>query len=205
MTNERSCCPGTLTDQEFYTRLYHKIIVYQKPFLTLQDAEDCASVLVTKLWVKHRAELEDYRQGKRPENWLRVSSRNAAINFKVQQEQFQCIDLGSLQVDAGGRPPLETMSQGASLEGGAIASELYLRLATAMSQLPQTTRDTLLRHYVQDESWVEIARSLGDTPDNIRQKVGRALHAIRKKLEAEGLMLVEANDYLAIIASPGGT
>ncbi len=203
MKNERAPCFANLTDQDFYMQLYRRIVAYQKLYLLMPDAEDCALALIIKLWANHRSELEDYRQGVKPESWLRVSALNAAKNFVLERERHQeHDDPYPSQLDEEGADRFaKTTSPQSSVDTAVIANELDCRLKKALSRLPQTTTSILLRHYVEEETWVEIAASLEDTPDNVRQKAGRAVGRIKKILEADGLDLAELNDYLASIHS----
>jgi RNA polymerase sigma factor (sigma-70 family) len=203
MKNERAPCFANLTDRDFYMQLYRRIVAYQKTYLLTPDAEDCALALIIKLWANHRSELEDYRHGVQPESWLRVSALNAAKNFVIERERHQGHDDPyPMQLDEEGANRLaKTMSPEPPLEAVAIAHELNCRLEKALSHLLKTTTSILLRHYVEGETWVEIAASLEDTPDNVRQKAGRAVGRIKKILEADGLDLAELNDYLASMHS----
>ena len=203
MKNERAPCFVNMTDQDFYTRLYLRIVAYQKLYLLTPDAEDCALALIIKLWANHRSELEGYRQGVKPESWLRVSALNAAKNFVLERGHHQGHeDLYPIQLDEEGANRLaRTMYPEPPLEAAVIANELNCRLTKALSHLSEATTSILLRHYVEEETWVEIAASLKDTQDNVRQKAGRALGRIRKILEADGLGLAELNDYLASMHS----
>jgi RNA polymerase sigma-70 factor (ECF subfamily) len=120
--------------------------------------------------------------------WLRrILARNLAHAAR---------DLGRAKRDVGRERSLEEAvdASSARLEAWLAAeqsspsqqaarNEQLLRLAEALSELPEAQREAVVRHYWQDRSLAEIGAELGRTPAAVAGLLHRGLKQLRGRLQ----------------------
>lgn len=57
-------------------------------------------------------------------------------------------------------------------------------LAAALSRLPESQREAVLRRVVAEQEYREIADHVGCSEQVVRQRVSRGLAALRRRMEA---------------------
>lgn len=71
-------------------------------------------------------------------------------------------------------------------------SEIDLLLDHALVRLSRRDRDTLLQHFIEDQSFADIAAQTGATPAAVKQRVHRALAKLREYFHQQGLPATDA-------------
>src|SRR5262245_59291878 len=80
------------------------------------------------------------------------------------------------------------LSPGPTPSGVAEAKELAEQVAAVVAELPEADREILLLRQVQDLPYEEVALLLDIDPAAARQRYGRALLRLQKRLEDQGLL-----------------
>lgn len=152
----------------------------------LQASEDIAQETFLTAW-QRRGQLEN-PQSFLP--WLRQVARNRAIDH-VRARRYR-----ETPVD-----PLEHLAGIAAEPGQGPAlsherSEQARRLAEALDEIPESSRDVLLLYYREGERSADVAALLGISEAAVRKRLQRGRDALREKLLA-GLAT------LAVESAPG--
>ena len=125
----------------------------------VQDVEECVSDVFIELW--HHPEKFDAGRGSL-KTYLSVMARNKAINIHRKRNKEKVVRLEEYR-------EAETVPDSASRDGWAD-QENYQALYEAVRQLPEPTREILIRRYFYEEKPRDIALKLS-LPHNEGQEV----------------------------------
>jgi len=116
--------------------------------------------------------LDQLREPERFAGWVRKIAVRLAINRATRRVALPSVETQVLEGASGQRhDPLDEL----------IARERATRLWEGLSRLKPLDRETLVAFYIQGQSLIEIAESLGAPIGTIK----RRLHIARKRLKAE--------------------
>lgn len=165
-----------------------------------EERQDCAQAFTLTMWPRHAGEVCDCRHGTRPIVWLCRCADNFALNRQRQISReagflsLESPDGFSVAFSLPDRRPLPPIYS--------IRQEARQLLMQALKRLRPEEQELFLRHYIYQETFVELAGEIGHTPDAVRMRVMRASKKMRVFLEIRNF---DADGYLAILASPHPT
>ncbi|MFC4310895.1 RNA polymerase sigma factor [Steroidobacter flavus] len=140
---------------------------------SLAQAED----LLQDLWLK----LASYRPGDKPRDaraFLFHAAANLALNHRVQDRRRA--ELRAQSVDI-----LWAATEEATPERNVLAAESLDRVARAMDNLPERTRQILIWHRFEGLQQTEIAQRMGISVTAVEKHVRNAIAHLADVLEAE--------------------
>jgi RNA polymerase sigma-70 factor (ECF subfamily) len=137
-----------------------------------EDAEDVTQQVFMQAW---RA-LGRYRQTETPfVAWLMTIAHNAVVSFYRRAR-------GAVSLDAEGLDPPAPSEAGLAAAEARVDHEQVRR---AMRELRPELQQVLAMRFLEDLPTRDVASALGITEGNVRIMQHRALHALRKLLDAE--------------------
>jgi RNA polymerase sigma-70 factor, ECF subfamily len=162
---------------------------FEQPLFTyahgiLQNAFDAQEVVQDAMMRAHRALTRQYDEARcaalllRP--WLFRTVRNLSLNKRRSKR-------GSLE------QPLETFDDGRlgpfiSMQGTDLERKEEVELLRrAMSLLPCDARELIVLRFMEEMSYAEIAKTIGQSEAALRGKVFRSLKLLREALEQKGV------------------
>lgn len=102
--------------------------------------------------------------------WLNTVTRRCAVSMHKRNLRRQLVE--DAQSDSSFVDPAPQ----------AAAQETLERIAAAMDELPEDSREILIAHVIKGIPSVELAKLLGLTADNVRQKLHRARTRLKELL-----------------------
>ena len=138
-----------------------------------QAAEDLAQETLLEAW-RNAHKLHDPSGGER---WLAAIARNVCLRWgRRSGRDLTSVALLDEAVAAAEHVELETDLDRAELAG---------LLDRALAELPEDTRDVLVRRYVDELTPAEIAQALGISVDAVSMRLTRGKAALRRILASE--------------------
>lgn len=141
-----------------YARMVHGLLLARVP---PADADDLAQEVFLQAWRELRKLRDDAAFG----GWLAQIARNRA------RDHFRRAR------------PLDELPESLAAPGG-VSQEQEARAAlTAIQELPEAYRETLLLRLVEGMTGPEIAARTGLTPDSVRVNLHRGMKLLRERLK----------------------
>ncbi|HLJ55777.1 MAG TPA: sigma-70 family RNA polymerase sigma factor [Chthonomonadaceae bacterium] len=177
--------PRRGTEGEFIARLYRDCRRLCLRLLTNEDAEECVSCLVVRLWTSGRSHLDAYRTGQLPRSWLRVCVRNAARDFIAdsarRRARIVCFsELAERSDDRNWR--LNAPSAPIDVLAAVIKRAELDEARAALAALEEPVRRILILRFFRDQHWEEIGNEFGLTADAVRKRIWRVLSQTSREL-----------------------
>ncbi len=148
----------------------HQQLVFGVALARCQDpalAEDVAQEAFVAAW----RDLDRLRDANRVGSWVAGIARNLAANAvraRARRERTIADD--------------PVVSDVPTPEDAALAREDRELLARALTEIPETHRETLVLFYLQGHSVAEIASALEISEDRVKQRLSRARRAVRESV-----------------------
>jgi RNA polymerase sigma factor (sigma-70 family) len=148
----------------------HQQLVFGVALARCQDpalAEDVAQEAFVAAW----RDLDRLRDANRVGSWVAGIARNLAANAvraRARRERNIADD--------------PVVSDVPTPEDAALAREDRELLARALTEIPETHRETLVLFYLQGQSVAEIASALEISEDLVKQRLSRARRAVRESV-----------------------
>ena len=155
-----------------HSRTLHSLLLR----LTLRH--DIAEDLMQELFIK----LSDSQAFDKAANHLAYACRtaiNLAFDWRRKNRPALCPPTQSDYLGSHENSPLSKL----------IQSEQIQQILNAMEKLKTTSRQICVLHYIQQESYQDIARQLGKTPHQTRALCAKALTKLRKLLDHDQMRL----------------
>src|SRR6266852_7519602 len=150
----------------------------------LQNAFDAQEVVQDAMLRAHRALTRQYDEARCAElalrPWLFRTVRNLSLNRRRSKRSTL-------------EQPLETFDDGrlgpfVKLEGSELERKEEVELlGRAMALLPVDARELILLRFMEEMSYAEIAKTIGQSEAALRGKVFRSLKLLRDALESKGV------------------
>ncbi|HBH46480.1 MAG: hypothetical protein A2445_03980 [Candidatus Jacksonbacteria bacterium RIFOXYC2_FULL_44_29] len=138
------------------------------------DVEDVTQEVFVRVW----RNLKKFDTNKPFKTWLFSIAKNAAIDW---QRKKKLIPFSDFETENGDNPFLENIPDPAPLPSELLArADLALVLNEAMDQLPVKQKMTLFLRYNDHFTFREIAESLGEPLNTVKNRHLRALIALKK-------------------------
>lgn len=137
----------------------------------VQDVEECVSDVFIELW--HHPEKFDARRGSL-KTYLSVMARSKALNIHKKRNKENVVRLEEYR-------EAETVPDSASTDGGRI-KENYQALYEAVRQLPEPTREILIRRYFYEEKPRDIALKLSLPKKEVENRLYRGKKMLSDQL-----------------------
>ena len=169
------------------------------------DAEDCAIAFVEKMVVEHLMLLEQQQRSADFAAWLNISARNHVWDFCRRHARMrrQETEWPQQENENGAIEDCEFPDTQASPCVRAMSGELSRRIAVASAEIKTESFTLLWQHYVEKQTFVELAAETGLSPDAVRMMVQHARKHLHKTLQRQGMTEEDANEYLAELARGG--
>lgn len=158
--------------KQLYQAYYIRVVTFITGIIKKHDiAEDLAQDVFVNLWI-NRKTLDATRS---LQNYIFVSSRNAAINYLKKEMVFSSEPLEA-QADV--------VSTGNVVEDTFFAKEIALLIEMVVSEMPGQRQRIYRMNREQGLSNEEIADRLGISKRSVENQVGLALKEIREAIAA---------------------
>lgn len=135
-------------------------------------AEDIVADTFSKLWKK----MSEGENIENPRALLYTIIRSLIIDQYRKNSIRQTIPIDEV---------VETLVSEGMIEMKIDLKKSYAQIMEIFQEIKQEYSDILILHYVQELSISEISEILGETENNLRVRLHRALGAVRKKLDYE--------------------
>lgn len=145
---------------QLHAGLVHGILLARVPRLEVDD-------LTQEVFLSAMRQLSALRDATAFGAWLSAIARNRANDFHRRMKEVQ---------------PAEQDSQIADSHGNDSARAEALEALTAIRQLPDAYRETLVLRLVEGMTGPEIASRTGLTPDSVRVNLHRGMKMLREAL-----------------------
>jgi len=132
-------------------------------------SEDVAQDVFVTAWVR----LHQLEDPARFPAWLRQITRNRATEYLRGTQRDRRVAAATRTLPQAPEPSAEAL---------ALSAEQELRLATALEDLPDSTRDVLVLYYREGKRLDEVARLLDITPVAARKRLSRARERLREEV-----------------------
>lgn len=168
-------------DQAQYRLLVerHHRAVFNAAYRLLGNRDEAADITQEAFWRAYRA-LASFQQNRPLSPWLCRIAINLALNRLKQTRPVASLD------DDRRRPGLDIPDSAGEPLGRLLQTERQTRLRQAILALPPEQRAVIeLRHF-QEQSYREIARTLGISAANVKSRLFRARQKLRELLEKAG-------------------
>ncbi|HLJ57945.1 MAG TPA: sigma-70 family RNA polymerase sigma factor [Chthonomonadaceae bacterium] len=162
------------------------------------DTADCAQILAISLGRDHAAAVRECMGGTRPVAWLRRCADNAmtdAMRVRARDQRRAGVPSGEADQSAPGD---EQENGSPPLYAGLARDEAHVVVQRALERLRPEERRLLLRGYVGQRTFVELAKEMGSTPDAVLMAVKRAGTKAAVYLLRDGF---DPDEYLALMSS----
>jgi RNA polymerase sigma-70 factor (ECF subfamily) len=147
--------------------------VYTWVMRLVRNRATAEDLTIETFWRAYRAHARfDAKRG-RCAGWLRRIATNAALDYlRSAKRELPLED--------------EAMEDGKS-EKPAERAELRRKIHAAINQLSPKLRVATILALIEEESYAEIAESLGISVNAVKVRVFRGVRVLRKELEKEGI------------------
>ena len=190
---------------EYRLLLFDTAQRYATQHLTPADAEDCAIAFVEKMVVEPPPLLEQHQRNPDFAAWQNICARNHVRDFCRRQRRIrqQETEWPQQENEDGAIADSEFPDTHISPCAQAIGGELSRRIAAASAELKPEAYALLRQHYLEKQTFVELAEATGLSPDAVRMMVQRARKHLHKTLQRQGMTEEDVNEYLAELAGGG--
>jgi RNA polymerase sigma factor (sigma-70 family) len=139
--------------------------------LTLRSdvAEDLLQELFCKL-----ATSAGFQQADKPTAFAYRAASNLAFDWRRARKRVPVVSSDGAEIDSGAVSPLAEIVRREELE----------QTLTAISELPETSRDIVVMRYLQQQGYEAIAEQFGKTAHQVRALVHKAMEQLREQLGA---------------------
>ncbi|MCZ2401640.1 sigma-70 family RNA polymerase sigma factor [Paenarthrobacter sp. Z7-10] len=133
------------------------------------DADDAVQESLLQAWTK----LGDLSEPNAVRGWMMRITANASINLVRRRKSTTSIDAVEDPADPAPTP-----------ETAALTATGMTALTAALARLPEEQRHCWVLKEMGNQSYEEIARTLGITSDSVRGRLSRARATLLKEMEA---------------------
>lgn len=169
----------------------YKDPVYNVAYRMLGNAAEAEDV-AQEAFVRAYTQLRTYNDQRRFSTWLLSITSHLAID-QLRRRRFLALPLENV-------PFLEWIADGTvGPEQAALAGETADEMQRILDTLPLKYRAVLILRYWQDQSYEEIASTLGITPALVKARLHRARELVARTMKSRGLtptMASEEDDAL---------
>lgn len=184
--------------EHLFERVYD---YYLHSHLEAQDREDCTIKFIEDQLMNHIDKLTLYFNGILPDAWLWRCAENYRKNFYRHKYSHQSGLYSDNQVGVDHCSNIIQERDGNAPASMALIHELKKRLEIALSSLSSDTREVVLLHVIEGETYKELIGESHVTEDGIRKRIKRTLRRLRFYLEEAGWTEEDTISYLALLSS----